>query len=85
MKVAKNSEEAWQIQHTFEGATAWIQWKATNVFMDVTCKCGANGNVSGEFAYFIRCTNCGAIYMLNGHIELIQCLDDPKASTLDIE
>lgn len=50
----------------------WIQFKGTNLCMDVHCKCGAHTHIDGDFLYFIKCSECGVVYELNGHIELIE-------------
>jgi len=49
----------------------WIQWKGTDVCMDVYCSCGCHSHVDAEFAYYIRCPECKKVYMTNGHIELV--------------
>lgn len=73
MKEARTSDDAWKIQDVRAGEPhAWIQWKATDVFMDVYCACGISFNINGNFAYHIQCPECGTIYMCNGHIELIK-------------
>lgn len=59
----------------------WIQWKGTDVCIDIHCKCGALAHFDGDFMYHIKCPYCGQIYEVNGHIELIPIaekdLDDP--------
>lgn len=60
----------------------WIQWKGTDVCMDVHCKyCVEEFNVFGhidaEFAYYVRCS-CGRVYALNGHIELVEVLKEEE-------
>lgn len=50
----------------------WIQFKGTSICMDVHCKCGALGHIDGKFIYYLKCSSCGTIYELNGHIELIE-------------
>lgn len=50
----------------------WIQWKGTNVCMDFYCKCGAGGHIDNWSVYYIECPECGAVYMTNGHIELVE-------------
>lgn len=50
----------------------WIQWKGTNVCMDVHCKCGFMGHIDAEFAYNIQCPECNAVYMVNGHVEFVE-------------
>jgi len=41
IKVAQNSREADGMQETYEGRPhGWVQWKGTDVCMDVHCACG---------------------------------------------
>ena len=83
IKKAKNSEAAWEMQDTKEEQPhCWIQWKATNVFMDFHCICGDGGNIQGEFAYHVKCLSCGRVYFCNGHIELIELEEEPNSSVL---
>lgn len=49
---------------------AWIQWKGTNVCMDVRCRCGAHGHVDAEFAYFYKCQGCGVTFCVGQTIRL---------------
>ncbi len=50
----------------------WIQFKGTDLCMDVRCKCGELTHIDGDFVYFVKCTKCGTVYELNGHIELLE-------------
>ena len=49
---------------------AWIQWKGTDVCMDVHCKCGESMHFDGDFCYYIKCPVCGQVYECDGHIQL---------------
>lgn len=49
----------------------WIQWKGTDVCLDLHCDCGINSHLDAEFAYYVRCPGCGQVYSCNGHIELV--------------
>lgn len=72
-KKAATPEAAWEIQDRRVGLPhAWIQWKATDVFMEATCLCGASFSIQGSHAYVIQCPECGKLYMANGQIELIE-------------
>lgn len=51
-----------------EEATTFIQWKGTDVCMDLRCSCGAHNHVHGEFAYFIACGKCGQVYEMGTSI-----------------
>ncbi len=48
----------------------WIQWKGTDVCMDVHCQCGVSTHVDAEFAYFIQCGKCGAKYAVGQNVKL---------------
>ncbi|MGN6561819.1 MAG: hypothetical protein ACTHMU_04095 [Thermomicrobiales bacterium] len=49
----------------------WIQWKGTDVCMDVHCICGNPLHVDADFCYHIRCAYCGQVYECSGYIDLI--------------
>ena len=49
---------------------AFVQWKGTNVCMDVRCVCGGGGHVDGFFAYTVKCGDCGRLYATPAYIEL---------------
>lgn len=78
-KKAATTEDAWKIQETHEGKPhAWIQWKGTDVCMDVQCKCGNSFHIDTMFAYHVKCLSCSTVYMCNGHIELIELEQEPE-------
>lgn len=52
-------------------AHGWVQWKGTNVCMDVHCACGALGHIDADFAYFLRCAHCGRVYATGCNVKLI--------------
>ncbi len=54
-----------------EGPHGWIQWKGTNVCMDVHCSCGAQGHIDAEFAYKYKCAACGTLFDIAGYVRLI--------------
>ena len=64
------------------GPHAWIQWKATNVFMEVSCKCGAQLAVGGAYAYHIKCPHCGQVYECGGFIKLHPLDFEPHGTKL---
>lgn len=77
-KKVKNEKEALKVQERYEGQpSGWIQWKGTEVCMDVHCKCGYHSHIDAEFAYFVKCPKCKTVYMCNGHIELIEVEEEP--------
>lgn len=56
----------------------WIQWKGTNVCMDVHCECGEHTHFDGDFCYYIKCGKCGAVYECDGHIRLHKLDIEPE-------
>jgi hypothetical protein len=49
----------------------WIQWKGTQVCMDVYCACGKHFHMDESFCYHIKCPCCAQVYECDGHITLI--------------
>lgn len=45
----------------------WIQWKGTNVCMDVHCACGELTHFDGDFLYHVKCGACGKVYERRAH------------------
>ncbi len=58
---------------------AWIQWKGTNVCMDVHCRCGAHGHVDDEFTYFYRCAACKETFVVGAVVRLYPIAKDKVA------
>lgn len=78
-KIAKNQDSAWEMQETYKDKPhGWIQWKGTDVCMDIHCKCGELSHVDASFTYNVKCPSCGTVYMCNGHIELIELIEEPE-------
>lgn len=72
MKV-KTERDAWNAQETFENQPGgWIQWKGTDVCIDIHCECGEHSHYDGDFMYGIQCPYCERKYFANGHIQLIE-------------
>jgi len=72
-KKAATTQEALEIQDKQEGLPhGWIQWKGTDVCMDVHCSCGVLAHIDGDFIYTIKCGGCGKVYCLSGYIEFIE-------------
>lgn len=53
-----------------------IQWKGTDVCIDMYCICGAHGHFDGDFLYTTRCRKCGRIYGLAPWIVLVPLSDE---------
>lgn len=49
-----------------------IQWKGTDVCMDVHCVCGSHGHIDADFFYHYECKGCGRKYAVGEHVNLIE-------------
>ncbi len=79
MKKAKNETEARAIQERYAGKPhGWVQWKGTDVCMDIHCKCGYHSHVDASFAYNVKCPQCGTMYACNPYIELVEITEVPE-------
>lgn len=76
-------------QHPGTDAKTFLQWKGTDVCIDVRCTCGAEGHLDGDFAYFVECPACGAVYEMGTAVKAIKLPagakgDDYDAKLLDV-
>lgn len=53
-----------------EAPYGFVQWKGTEVCMDVHCECGEFTHIDSDFAYFVRCCACGRVYECQPYIKL---------------
>ena len=49
----------------------WVQFKGTDLCMDVNCSCGKLSHIDAEFANHVICPACGREYVMDGYIPLI--------------
>ena len=54
-----------------EGPHGWIQWKGTEVCMDIHCSCGVHSHIDDSFAYFVRCPGCKQVWQVGAHVKLV--------------
>lgn len=54
------------------GPHGWIQWKGTDVCLDVHCSCGAHTHVDASFAYTVKCGACGKLWAVCANVRLIE-------------
>jgi hypothetical protein len=63
--------------HPFEpfpgtDAETFIQWKGTEVCMDLHCPCGTHSHIDADFAYRVRCAGCGDVYELGTQVKAVR-------------
>lgn len=65
------------------GPHVWIQWKGTDVCMDVYCECGTHGHIDGDFTYSVKCADCGRAYQVSPWAALIPATPEDLAGACD--
>jgi len=48
-----------------------VQWKGTDVCIDLYCKCGYHGHFDGSFLYHYECPKCHTKYAVGSNVKLI--------------
>ncbi len=71
------------VQYAKGDPHGWIQWKGTDVCMDVHCKCGEHTHIDAEFCYYIRCPKCGTAYGVGANVKLIELTADEVEEVSD--
>lgn len=61
------------------GPHSWVQWKGSEVCMDVHCACGVHGHVDASFVYALKCLACGRVYFVNPYVELVEFTQEEAA------
>ena len=64
-------------------AHGWIQWKGTDVCIDLHCKCGYHGHFDGDFFYFYECQFCHAKYAVGQNVKLIPLTSEQQEHAKD--
>lgn len=77
MSERRNIYEEVYGQDNPEGEShGWIQWKGTDVCMDLYCLCGVQEHFDGDFFYSYQCSECGQRYAVGQNIKLIPLTDE---------
>lgn len=67
-------ERSWQAARDAERpkgeAHNFIQWKGTQVCMDLWCSCGGSSHLDADFAYNVRCPYCGQVWNMGWSVEM---------------
>lgn len=59
----------WAIRET-PPPTTFVQWKGTDVCMDLYCVCGEQFHIDGFFAYAVQCPHCKRRYEMSTRVEM---------------
>ncbi len=66
-------EDIYSKDSNVENSThGWIQWKGTNVCMDIYCTCGHFGHIDIDFFYAYECPKCHRKFAVGQNIKFIE-------------
>lgn len=61
----RDAPSVWDLNAPHPGR-AFIQWKGTDVCMDLHCpKCEHHNHYDGMFCYFVQCAKCRTVFEMN--------------------
>lgn len=64
-----------------DGITSgWIQWKGTDVCMDIHCTCGQHDHIDADFFYHYQCSGCGQKYAVGQNVKMIPLTDEQASN-----
>lgn len=72
LNISKWDNEYACVEAPSNGPYGWIQWKGTNVCMDIHCVCGAHQHFDGDFGYYFKMECCGTIYCVGQNVMLYE-------------
>ena len=82
-KKAVDGDAAWDLQDFKKDEPhGWVQWKGTNVCMDLHCGCGRMSHIDASFTYSVKCPYCDRVYFCSGHIEFIELEREPEMGAI---
>lgn len=78
-QTADLSDQIYRRDNPKSPSSGWIQWKGTNVCMDIQCICGRHGHVDSDFFYTYRC-GCGRLFAVGQNVRLIELTEEEAES-----
>jgi hypothetical protein len=61
----------------------FIQWKATDLFMEFSCECGHQNSYGGYCVYRVKCKGCGEVYELDHKVKMQKVGKDYKGNVTE--
>jgi len=75
--------DALETQEPKYESCGWIQWKGTDVCIDLHCACGNHSHADRDFLYYWRCPDCHRVYSLAPQVKLIPLTDEQAQYVMD--
>lgn len=65
LAIPNVAPDIWKLNNPHPGS-AFIQWKNTDVCMDLHCpKCEHHNHYDADFCYFVQCAKCRTVFEMN--------------------
>lgn len=65
-----------------KGSHGWIQYKGTDICVDLHCVCGTHGHYDGYQMYQVACVDCGRHYAVDMNIMLVELTPEQLATDI---
>lgn len=72
------SDDTWDLGRISDGSfpKSFIQWKGTNVCIDLYCTCGKHSHYDGDFLYRWQCPACKKCWEMGTAVRMRPCEAD---------
>ena len=77
---SRANDEVNKLDPSPPGPHGWIQWKGTQVCIDLHCACGVHGHLDTDFLYEVHCIACGQYYSLSPNVRLVPITKEQAAA-----
>jgi hypothetical protein len=58
--------------------STFVQWKGTDLCMDLNCECGCHSHTDSYFGYHAECPSCHAVYEMPTDLALVRVASAPR-------
>jgi len=77
--MSKEFESIYSRDFKVEDSThGWVQWKGTDVCMDIHCTCGHFGHIDADFFYAYQCPKCYKKFAVGQNIKFIELNEEEE-------
>lgn len=80
MAIHQSLDIAWPIYK--DKPHGWLQWKGTDVCIDLHCECGAHIHFDGYFLYYWICPKCNRLWEMGTYIPMYQVADNDREEVI---
>ena len=74
--------DPWQEKRLEDRNYAFLQWKGTQVCMDLYCVCGEQWHLDEDFTYAVRCPHCRRVFKVEPYVRIHEVPEDEVHSEI---